>query len=64
MAITGTPGTGKSMFLFYILWRLANRENTKTVILRRQMNHEHIYGFQNDGCWIVPSSTDIRDAPG
>ena len=60
MAITGTPGTGKSMFLFYILWRLANREDTKTVILRRQMNHEHIYGFQNDGCWIVPSSTDIR----
>ena len=60
MAITGTPGTGKSMFLFYVLWRLANREGTKTVILHRQMNHRHIYGFQNDGCWIVPSSTDIR----
>jgi hypothetical protein len=53
MAITGTPGTGKSMFLFYILWRLANRETTKMVILRRQMNHECIYVFRNDGCWIT-----------
>ena len=60
MAITGTPGVGKSMFLFYILWRLANKEDTKTVILHRQMNHKNIYGFHNDGCWVVPSSTDIR----
>ena len=60
MAITGTPGIGKSMFLFYILWRLANKEDTKTVILHRQMNHGNIYGFRNDGCWVVPSSTNIR----
>jgi hypothetical protein len=60
MAITGTPGTGKSMFLFYILWRLANMEAPKTVILRRQMNHESIYVFQNDGCWIASSNADIR----
>jgi hypothetical protein len=60
MAITGTPGTGKSMFLFYILWRLANMKTTKTVILRRQMNHERIYVFQNDGCWIASYGTDIQ----
>ena len=29
IAITGTPGIGKSMFLFYILWRLANMETKK-----------------------------------
>jgi hypothetical protein len=60
MAITGTPGTGKSMFLFYILWRLANRKTTETVILRRQVNHESIYVFQNNGCWIASYDTDIR----
>ena len=26
ITITGTPGTGKSVFLFYVLWRLANME--------------------------------------
>ena len=59
MAFTGTPGVGKSMFLFYVMWRLAHEETTKTVILHRQMNRKHIYGFQNDRCWVVPSSTDI-----
>ena len=53
MAITGTPGIGKSMFLFYILWRLANMETTKTVILRRQIERGGIYVFQNDGCWVT-----------
>ena len=33
MAIARTQGIGKSVFLFYILWRLANMETTKTVIL-------------------------------
>ena len=60
MAITGTPGIGKSVFLFYILWRLANIESTKTVILHRQMNHRRIYVFQNGGCWIVSSGADIQ----
>ena len=60
MAITGTPGIGKSVFLFYILWRLANIKSTKTVILHRQMNHRRIYVFQNGGCWIVSSGADIQ----
>ena len=45
MAITGTPGTGKGVFLFYILWRLANMETAKTGILRRKANHEMSYAI-------------------
>jgi hypothetical protein len=61
MAITGTPGTGKSVFLFYILWRLANVETMKTVILHRQKDDKKIYVFQNDGCWIAFDDRDIRN---
>ena len=60
MAITGTPGIGKSMFLFYILWRLANEETTKTVILHRQLDRKRIYVFQNDGCWKTENTGDIN----
>ena len=59
MAIAGTQGIGKSMFLFYILWRLANMETTKTVILHRQIEHEIIYMFQGSGCWDTFDSNDI-----
>ena len=59
MAITGTPGTGKSVFLFYILWRLANMETTKTVILHRQIERGCIYVFQNSGCWETFNYSDI-----
>ena len=51
MAITGTPGTGKSIFLFFILWKLANMETRRTVILHRQMERGCIYVFQDSGCW-------------
>ena len=60
MAISGTPGIGKSMFLFYVLWRLANMELKGTVILRRQLDEEEIYVFQNEGCWITMDHKDIR----
>jgi hypothetical protein len=53
MAIAGTSGVGKSVFLFYILWRLANLETTKTVALHRRSDGESIYVFQNDGCWMT-----------
>ena len=61
MAITGTPGTGKSMFLFYILWRLANMETIKAVIIYRQTEHGCIYVFQNSGCWKTFKYPDIAD---
>ena len=59
MAITGTPGTGKSVFLFYILWRLANIKSTETVILHRQCDSGRIHVFQNDGCWIAHTLTEV-----
>ena len=60
MAISGTPGIGKSVFLFYILWRLANMELAKTVVLRRRGDEGCIYVFRNDGCWITMNRKDIR----
>ena len=59
MAIIGTPGIGKSMFLFYVMWRLANMEDKKTVILRRHMDNGKIYVFQSDGCWVTSSPRNI-----
>ena len=59
IAITGTPGTGKSVFLFYILWRLANRETTKTVILHRNSDSGRIYVFQNDGSWMTRNFDNV-----
>ena len=51
--VTGTPGIGRGIFLFYILWRLANMESTKTVIVHRASNRGCIYVFQHDGCWVA-----------
>jgi hypothetical protein len=59
MAITGTPGVGKSTFLLYVLWRLAHMETTKTVILRRHMDEKAILVFQNDGCWVTLDDKDL-----
>jgi hypothetical protein len=59
IAITGTPGIGKSMLLIYVLWRLAQMEDTKTVILRRFSDAGRIHVFQNDGCWITRTLDDV-----
>ena len=53
MAISGTPGIGKSVFLFYILWRLANMETYKDGGSSSTGDEGRIYVFQNDGCWIT-----------
>jgi hypothetical protein len=60
MAITGTPGIGKSMFLFYILWRLANLKITEMAILHRRSDRGSIYVFQNDGCWVTSNLDSLR----
>ena len=59
MAITGTPGIGKSIFLFYILWKLANMETRRTVILHRNMERGCIYVFQDSGCWETFNYAEI-----
>jgi hypothetical protein len=60
MVITGTPGIGKNVFLFYIIWRLANMKGKRTVILHREMDLGKIYVFQNDGCWTTLDDKYIR----
>jgi hypothetical protein len=61
MTISGSPGIGKSVFLFYILWRLANDTTTKTVILHRESDGGRIYVFQNDGCWRAHEIHEVHD---
>jgi hypothetical protein len=59
MAITGSPGIGKSIFLFYVMWRLSKFEKPPTVILRRQNDGSRIYVFQKDECWTTMKPYDI-----
>lgn len=61
MVITGTPGIGKSMFLFYILWRLSKINTTKTVILHRQADEGKIFIFQGNRCWTTCDEEDISE---
>ncbi|KAI8905906.1 hypothetical protein EDD86DRAFT_211086 [Gorgonomyces haynaldii] len=60
MAITGTPGIGKSMFLIYVMWRLAQRK-IPTVVLHRQKDRGRIYVFQRDSCRIAMHYSDVVD---
>ena len=60
ITITGTPGIGKSVFLFYILWRLANEKAAKTVVLCRESDNGRIYVFQDDGCWRTHEFWDVE----
>lgn len=59
MAITGTPGIGKSVFLFYIMWRLSQMESTKAVILHRQKDNGQIFVFQKNNFWVACDKRDI-----
>ena len=59
--ISGTPGTGRSLFLFYILWRLANMEPNKTVIIHREKDGGYIYVFQHDRCWGTFNYSDVDE---
>jgi hypothetical protein len=61
MTVSGTPGIGKSVFSFYILWRLANEKTTKTVIFRRESDNGRFYVFQNDRCWRTHDFHDISE---
>ena len=53
MAISGNPGIGKSLFLFYVMWRLSFMENVGTVVLRRAKDNEKIYIFTKSRCWYI-----------
>ena len=53
MAITGNPGIGKSVFLFYMLWRLSSIETVGAVLRHRAKDRGLIYVFEKERCWIT-----------
>jgi hypothetical protein len=55
--IAGTPGIGKSVFLFYVLWRLA-RAGINNVVLDRGKDLKCNYVFRTDGCWVTSNFTE------
>lgn len=57
--ITGTPGIGKTVFLFYVLWRLSKMETTEAVILRRQVDRGRIYVFTKNECFMTKDDSHI-----
>jgi hypothetical protein len=61
IAITGNPGVGKSVFLFYALWRISQmKEGVGTVVLHRAKDEGDIYVFEEDGCWIASDVSQVR----
>ena len=61
MAITGTPGIGKSVFLilFYGGWLI--RKKRRRWFYRRRMDGELAYVFQNDGCWETSNISSLLE---
>jgi hypothetical protein len=62
MAITGNPGIGKSLFLFYIMWRISSMSSVGSVILHRAKDRGLIYVFENERCWRTRNLGDIDEA--
>ena len=60
MAITGNPGIGKSIFLFYVMWRISTMENVGVVILHRAKDGGNIYVFEDSKCWITQKYAKIN----
>jgi hypothetical protein len=59
MAITGCPGIGKSLFLFYILWRLSKFEKPPAVVLHREKDRGLIYVFQSNVCTVTNAYIEV-----
>jgi hypothetical protein len=59
IAIAGTPGIGKSVFLFYVLWRLA-KAGIDNVVLDREKDLKRSYVFRSDKCWVTSDFSEIR----
>jgi NADH dehydrogenase [ubiquinone] 1 alpha subcomplex assembly factor 7 len=50
--LTGTPGIGKSVFLFYVLWRLARLvKPPEVILLHRAKDFGYIYLITPNGCF-------------
>eukprot|EP00842_Homolaphlyctis_polyrhiza_P004700 jgi/Hompol1/5230/HPOL_004312-RA len=61
MAITGNPGIGKSLFLFYIMWRISTMDGVGIVVLRRAKDYGLIYVFEKTRCWTTSKYDDVVD---
>jgi Cdc6-like AAA superfamily ATPase len=50
-AITGNPGIGKSVFLFYFMWQLRKKFPEADVVVHRAKDNPFLYVFSNRGCF-------------
>jgi hypothetical protein len=50
-ALTGTHGVGKSVFLFYMLWRLARIQGNETIVLHRACDGNRVFVFTKTNCY-------------
>jgi hypothetical protein len=59
-ALTGTPGIGKSVFLFYLLWRLARREKPpEAILIHRAQDMGFIYLITSNGCFATRDPVSV-----
>ncbi|ORY42313.1 hypothetical protein BCR33DRAFT_718472 [Rhizoclosmatium globosum] len=58
-AITGNLGIGKSVFLFYLMWRL-RAQGVKTIVLHRAKDGSNIFVFSETGCFIFTDLNDVK----
>jgi ABC-type cobalamin/Fe3+-siderophores transport system ATPase subunit len=59
-ALTGTPGVGKSAFLFYMLWRLARTQENEMIILHRACDAKQIFVFTKGDCYSTTGLHTIQ----
>jgi hypothetical protein len=58
--IAGTPGIGKSVFLFYVLWRLAKAGIQKVVLDRGEGLESNYYIFRSSVCCATSDFSQMR----
>lgn len=59
-AISGTPGIGKSVFLFYLMWLLSKKKDSvNVVILQRSQDNGKIFVFKKELCFLTRDLSDI-----
>jgi len=61
IAITGTPGIGKSLFLFYLLWRIVKEEGPSKacVIFDISVTKRCYFVLTGKGCWTTENKRDL-----
>jgi hypothetical protein len=57
--VTGSPGIGKSYFLYFVMHELAKMDPKPVVVL--QIRQNPIYCFKNDDVLIGTSTSDFHE---